>query len=111
VPIKAFEILNHGKIRESQEKLQKFLEDKGFLLAKVDAQVEDITPGEKVKLTFRIEENEKVKVKKIRFLGNSKLKDDYLKNRMATQEGGFFSFMSGSGGYKQEAFDRDTQIL
>jgi len=111
VSIKSFEILNHGKIRESQEKLQKFLEDKGFLLAKVDTQVEDITPGEKVKLTIKVEENEKVKVKKIRFLGNTKLKDDYLKNRMATQEGGFFSFMSGSGGYKQEAFDRDAQIL
>lgn len=111
ISIKAFEILNHAKIRESQEKLQKFLEDKGFLLAKVDVKVEDIVVNEKVKLTFRVEENEKVKVKKIRFLGNVKLKDDYLKGRMATQEGGFFSFMSGSGGYKQEAFDRDAQIL
>lgn len=109
--IKAFEILNHAKIRESQEKLQKFLEEKGFLLAKVETKVEDIVPGEKVKLTFRIEENDKVKVKKIRFIGNAKLKDDFLKNRMATQEGGFFSFMSDSGKYKQEAFDRDTQIL
>lgn len=111
ISVKAFEILNHAKIRESQEKLQKYFEEKGFLLAKIDPQLEDIVPGEKVKLTFRIEENEKVKVKKIRFLGNTKLKDGFLKNRMVTQEGGFFSFMSGSGGYKQEAFDRDTQML
>ncbi len=111
VTIKAFEILNHAKIRESQEKLQKYYEEKGFLLAKIDPLVEDVVPGEKVKLTFRIEENEKVKVKKIRFLGNTKLKDGFLKNRMVTQEGGFFSFMSGTGGYKQDAFDRDTQML
>lgn len=111
ITIKAFEILNHAKVRESQEKLQKFLEDKGFLLAKVDTKVEEIVPNEKVKLTFRVEENDKVKVKRIRFLGNVKLKDDFLKGRMLTQEGGFFSFMSGSGGYKQEAFDRDTQML
>lgn len=111
VSIKAFEILNYNKIREAQEKLQKYFEDKGFLLARIEPKVEDIVPGEKVKLTFRIEENEKVKVKKIRFLGNVKLKDSFLKNRMATQEGGFFSFMSGSGAYKQDAFDRDTQML
>ncbi len=111
VAIKPFEILNHGKIREAQEKLQKYFEDKGFLLARIEPKVEDVVPGEKVKLTFKIEENEKVKVKKIRFLGNTKLKDSFLKGRMATQEGGFFSFMSGSGSYKQDAFERDAQML
>lgn len=30
---------------------------------------------------------------------------------MGTIEGGFFSFMSGSGSYKQDAFDRDMMIL
>ena len=111
VTIKPFEILNANKVREAQEKLQKYFEEKGFLLAKIEPQVEDVVAGEKVKLTFKIEENEKVKVKKIRFLGNSKLKDSFLKNRMATQEGGFFSFMSGSGAYKQDAFERDSQML
>lgn len=111
IGIKPFEILNQNKIREAQEKLQKYFEEKGFLLAKIEPQTETIAAGEKVKLTFRIEENEKVKVKKIRFLGNKKLKDGFLKGRMATQEGGFFSFMSGSGAFKQDAFERDSQIL
>ncbi|MEY4617149.1 MAG: hypothetical protein RJB66_2109 [Pseudomonadota bacterium] len=111
VTIKAFEILNPNKIREAQEKLQKYFEEKGFLLAKIEAKIEDIVVGEKVKLTFKIQENDKVKVKKIRILGNNKLKDSFLKNRMATQEGGFFSFMSGSGAFKQDAFERDSQLL
>jgi outer membrane protein insertion porin family len=111
VTIKPFEILNHSKIRETQEKLQKYFEEKGFLLAKIDPVIEDIVANETVKLTFQIEENEKVKVKKIRFLGNTKLKDSFLRNRMGTQEGGFFSFMSGSGAYKQDAFERDSQML
>lgn len=111
VSIKAFEILNPNKIREAQDKLQKYFEDKGFLLAKIEPLVENVVAGEKVKLTFRIEENDKVKVKKIRILGNNQLKDSFLKNKMVTQEGGFFSFMSGSGAYKQDAFERDTQML
>lgn len=30
---------------------------------------------------------------------------------MATKEDGYFSFLSGSGSYKQEAFDRDMQVI
>lgn len=111
VSIKPFEILNSNKVRESQEKLQKVLEEKGYLLASVQGKVETVVPGEKVKVTFEIEENAKVKVKKIRLLGNNNLKDNFLKPKLATREGGFFSFMSGSGGFKQEAFERDMQIL
>lgn len=111
VGIKPFEILNQSKIRQAQEKLQKYYEDKGFLLAKIETQVETVSTDEQVRLVFRIEENDKVKVKKIRFLGNTKLKDSTLKQRMATEEGGFFSVMSGSGSFKQEAFDRDVQLL
>lgn len=109
--IKAYELLNQTKIRDAVEKIQKLYEDKGYFLAKVEPKVEDVTPGETVKIVFHIRENEKVKVKKITFLGNHKLKDGFLKGRMMTQEGGFFSFLSNSGSYKQDAFDRDTQIL
>ncbi len=105
--LKAYEILNMTKIRDATEKILKLYEDKGFFLAKVDYKLEDLAPGQTVKLTFKIEENEKVRVKKITFLGNKNLKDGKLKERMQTQEGGFFSFLSGSGSYKQDAFDRD----
>ncbi|PWU13745.1 MAG: outer membrane protein assembly factor BamA [Bdellovibrio sp.] len=109
--LKSFEILNMTKVRDAVEKIQKLYEDKGYFLAKAEPIVQDIKAGETVKLTFKITENEKVKVKKITILGNHKLKDGYLKGRLATTEGGFFSFMSGSGSYKQDAFDRDMQIL
>ena len=109
--IKAYQILNMAKVKEAVDKMQKLYEDKGYFLAKVTAEVEDVKKDETVKLTFHINENEKVKVRKITFLGNEKINDSTLKAKMATQEGGFFSFVSGSGQYKQEAFDRDTQIL
>lgn len=109
--LKVYEIVQVQKIREATDKLLKMYEDKGFFLAKIDAVTTEIKPGESLKLTFKIDENEKVKVKKITFLGNKKLKDGFLKSRMATNEGGFFSSMSGSGAYKQDAFDIDTQRL
>lgn len=109
--LKTYEILNMSKIRDGIEKIQKLYEDKGYFLAKIQEDVQDITKDESVKIVFKIQENDKVKVKKVTFLGNRKLKDGYLKDRMGTNEGGFFSFLSGSGSYKQETFDRDTQML
>jgi outer membrane protein insertion porin family len=86
-------------------------EDKGYFLARVTPKIEPVAEGETVRLNFEIEENEKVKVKRITFLGNRSLKDGQIKEVMQTKEGGFFSFISGSGAYKQDAFDRDIQLI
>ena len=109
--IKAYEILNLTKIREAEEKLLKLYEEKGYFLAKVEAKVTDVVKDETSKLTFHVQENDKVRVKKVTFIGNGKLKDSFLKDKMITREGGFFSFMSGAGSYKQDAFERDVQLL
>ncbi|MNK26217.1 Outer membrane protein assembly factor BamA precursor [compost metagenome] len=109
--IKPFQILNMTKVKEAVDKIQKLYEDKGFFLAKVSAEVDEIKKDESVKLVFKVSENDKVKVKKITFLGNKKLDDTRLKSKMLTTEGGFFSSLSGSGQYKQDMFERDVQIL
>lgn len=109
--LKAFEILNNTKVKEAIVKLEKFYEEKGFYLVKIEPIVENVKKDDTVRLKFQITENDKVKVRKITFIGNNKLKDSYLKARMATQEAGFFTGMSGSGSFKQEAFERDIQVL
>src|SRR5690606_2644068 len=109
--IKTFQILDMTKVNEATEKVQKLYEDKGFFLAKVNVEVQDIVKDESVRLVFKIAENDKVKVKKITFLGNQKIDDKRLKSRMLTSQGGFFRSLSGSGQYKQDMFERDVQIL
>jgi outer membrane protein insertion porin family len=109
--IKNYEILNMAKLKEASEKLAKLYEDKGFFLAKIDPVVETVKADESVKIIFKIKENDKVKVRKITILGAKHISENTLKASLITKEGGFFSFMSGSGAYKQEAFDRDTVAL
>ena len=112
IAIKNYSILNLNSIQDALEKMQKLYEDKGFFLAKIDYKLEEIGENkENLKLVFNIEENDKVIVKRIHIIGNNKLSDNMLKSRMATQEGGLFGFMSGSGSYKQEIFDRDMMII
>ncbi len=109
--IRAYEILDYAKIQAAIEKLEKMYEEKGYFLARISHRVEQTTDKDHVKLILDIQENDKVVVKRVTFLGNSKLDSGRLKAGMVTKEGGFFSFISGSGAYKQEAFDRDIQLL
>ena len=111
IGIKNYEILNTTKIKEAVAKLEKHYEDKGFYLVKIEPIIEDVKKDETVRIRFVIIENDKVKVKKITLIGNTNLKDSYLKGRLFTQEAGFFSGMSSSGSFKQEAFERDMQVL
>ncbi len=111
--LKQYEVINHTKIQDAVVKLLKAYEDKGFYLVKIEPVIEDIKKDESVRVKFIITESDKVKVKKITFIGNKNLKDSFLKNdpRFFTKEAGLFSFISSSGSYKQEAFDNDIQVL
>ena len=111
IGIKQFEILNYATIQMAVQKLEKLYEEKGFFLAKIRSKVDEKVGAETVALTFNIEENEKVKVKRITFLGNQKMSASDLKSKIKTSEAGPFSFISGSGAFRQEVFDRDVQIL
>ncbi len=113
--MKPYEILNNGKIRDAVDKIQKLYEDKGFFLARITPKIEpagkDGLGEQAVRLTFEIQENAKVKVKRITILGNKHIPDGKIKSLLQTQEGGFFSFISSAGSYKQDSFDRDVQLI
>jgi len=108
--LKAYEIFDVTKVQEAVEQMEKLYQEKGYFLARVGYSTEKADEGG-VKLNFEIQENDKVKVRKITILGASKITPQKIKSMMVTQEGSFFSFLSGSGAYKQEAFDRDVQIV
>ncbi len=109
--LKAYEILSQSRIQDAETKLLKAYEDKGYFLARVKHKIEEVQAGESVKVIFDVQENDKVRVKKVFFVGNRSIKDGEILNIMATKEDGFFSFLSSSGSYKQEAFDRDMQVI
>lgn len=109
--LKVYEFLNIAKIRESIEKMEKMYEDKGYFLARITYRVEPIEGQEGVRVVFNVVENDKVKVKRISFIGNVRLASEKLKKAMQTKEGSLFSFVTGGGSYKQETFDRDVQML
>ncbi len=109
--LKAYEVLDVAKLNSAVIKLQKLYEEKGFFLAKITYTTEEVPGKDSLRVKFNIQENEKVTVKEIRFIGNENVPAATLKQFMETKEGGFFSFLSGSGAYKQDAFDQDVRRL
>ena len=108
--LKVYEIIDYGKITRGVADIQKAYEEKGFFLAKVSYRVVDDGKGG-VKVYFDVEENDQVLVKRISFIGNKEVTSTDIKSKMLTQEGGFFSGLSGSGTYKQDAFEQDIQLI
>ncbi len=112
IDIKAFTILDVAAIKRNEKKIQEKYVEKGFFLAEVKHELKPIgTEGNEVELVFNINEHAKVMVKEIIFLGAGKVPVDELKAAMATQEGGYLSFLTSQGTYREEMFQRDLQVI
>ncbi|MEK6580456.1 MAG: outer membrane protein assembly factor BamA, partial [Bdellovibrionota bacterium] len=111
IKLKEWAIFDVNKVREDTALIQKHYEEKGFYLAKVSFSVKLGKAGE-VELTYKVNDYEKVQIKKITFLNNKAFTEEQLKGILQeTREGGLFSFMSGSGSFKESSFKNDMQRL
>lgn len=111
IKVKEWSILDVNKVKEDVALLQKHYEEKGFYLAKVGFDVKT-TKADEVELVYKINDYDKVQIKKITFLNNRRFSDDQLKSVMAeTREGNALSFLTSSGSFKDTAFKQDLQRL
>lgn len=110
--IKEWSILDVNKVKEDLALIQKHYEDKGFYLAKVAYEIKPLEKPDQVELIFKINDYDKVQIKKITFLNNKRFADDQLKGVLAeTKEGSILSFLNSSGNFKESAFKQDLQRL
>ena len=97
-------------VRRNAKKIQEKYVEKGYFLAEVTT----ARPGagrRQVDVVFVINEHAKVMVKEITFLGAQQVPPEELKAVMVTKEGGFLSFLTGEGTYREEAFQRDLAVI
>jgi outer membrane protein insertion porin family len=110
IKTKEFNILDISTLKNDVLLLQKHYEEKGYFLALASYKLVDNKNGS-VEVKFKIKEWDKVRVKKITILGNKALPDEELKNFMQTREESYFSFLSGSGNFKEINFQTDVERL
>ena len=110
VKTKEFSILDINSVQKDIRDLQKHYEEKGFFLAAVSYKINELN-AENVELEFQIKEFDKVRVKKINFLGNKALTDQDLKAIMETREESLLGFMTGAGNFKEFNFQTDIERI
>jgi outer membrane protein insertion porin family len=110
IEVKALTILDMDVVRRTQKKIQEKYVDKGYFLSEVNHKIVPVEGGQ-VDVVFNIDENSKVMVKDIVFLGAEQVPASRLKDVMLTKEGGYLSFITGEGTYREEVFQRDLAVI
>ena len=103
------EFLDHKKLKLAIKNLQKEYEKKGYYLAEISYQIKEL--GQKARVTVHIKENARIKVKRIRFIGNNSISAKEIQSFMGTKEAGLLSFISSSGSYDPDRFQQDLNNI
>ena len=97
-------------IKDTIQKLTAHYHEKAYFLVKVDVS-NTINASGLMDITVNIEEEEKVKIDEIRFVGNKAIDNSDLEDVMETEETWFFSFIDESGIYKKDVLKVDILRL
>lgn len=105
-------VLSQLALRRNVQKIIDLYAEKGYFLAEVTYRVERAAgQRNQVDVVFRIVEHAQVQVRSIRFIGNNSISESELRGVMSTSTGNFFSFLSSSGNFREEAFRNDVDLL
>lgn len=106
--------LDYPLLRENAERIKALYRSEGYYLADVGYQVEDITEGS-ISIAFTVDEKEKLKLRKIEFIGNEAFSDSDLEDGFSTQTWKFYSIVSSwfdrTGTYSEPIFLRDLRLV
>jgi len=103
-------ILNIFKIQKNIKIIESLYKEKNYHHVNVTYKVEPLEHNQ-ANLEFIIEEGEKVRIKEIRFDGNTAFEAKKLKKMMETSEKGFFSWLTSSGELNMEKLQQDIAKL
>lgn len=111
ITVKEHQVLNMTEVRETEKAILSYYQKQGYFLADIKTEIEPTEDGQ-VKVTFKIEEKDRVMVKRVIFLGNEAFSESELQERIMTRPATAFSFMTpGIGHFRKEEFDLDLARL
>lgn len=108
---KTYTVFDVSKINDDREIILKAYEEKGYYLAEVNYELKSISKDNDATLVFKIHEGDKVRVKKITFLGNQQVPDSKLRKIIQTKEYNLLSWLTSFGNFQDAVLERDVQIL
>jgi len=110
IDLKKNAILDVSQVKANLEKIRDLYIEKGFYLAEITYKIRKVNKIQ-VDVLYSIDEHAKVVIRRISFLGNKSISADAIRSVMGTQEGGYFSWITSSGTYQEDAFERDLLLI
>ncbi len=103
--------LDERAVKADAEKLHEFYQKSGYNQVQITYDIQrDRTSGFGT-VIFRVREGEKVHISDIRFTGNAHVKIKRLRKQMETRRWWMFSWLTGSGKFKDDQFEDDIGKL
>ena len=99
-----------SKVKEDVDKIKNSLNEIGYYFAEVNAKTSE-NNNDTVDLIFEIKLGDKVKISKIEFLGDKKIKDRTLRNVIISEETKFWKFLSKKKFLNQSLIERDKRLM
>ena len=99
-----------SKVKEDVDKIKNSLTEIGYYFAEVNAKTSE-NNNDTIDLIFEIKLGEKVKISKIEFLGDKKIKDRTLRNVIISEETKFWKFLSKKKYLNKSLIERDKRLM
>jgi len=99
--------LDERQVKDDQEKLREEYQKKGYNQVLITYTIDKDRAGGFGTVTFKIKEGARVKIADVRFAGNTHVKAARLKGEMETKKWWMFSWLTGSGRFKDDQFEDD----
>jgi outer membrane protein insertion porin family len=103
--------LDERQVKEDSEKIREYYQKSGYNQISVTYTIERDRATGFGTIIFKIKEGNKVKISDVRFVGNANVKARALKGEMETKKWWMFSWLTGSGRFKDDQFDDDLDKL
>ena len=103
-------IYSRAKVKESIQEIKNAYIKDGYHAVKIEPQLETDIRNEAT-LTFKINEGEKVLIRKIIFIGNKVFDKGDLVDKIETRERWFLSWITGRGAYLKDTMDLDIERI
>lgn len=117
VKVKSNQALDERQVKEDSEKLREFYQKAGYNQVSINYTIERDRVGGFGTVVFKIREGAKVKIAQIKFIGNKSIKakalggGTFVSGVMETKKWWMFSWLTGSGRFKDDQFEDDLDKL
>lgn len=103
--------LDERRVKEDVTKIRDYYQKSGYNQVQVSYSIDRNRSTGFGTVTFRIDEGSKVKIARVNFIGNENVKKGKLRKAIETRKWNIFSWITGSGRFKDDQFEDDLDKL